>query len=100
MYFGRRNIGSQLIYSVTYEALGHIENIETELQVGILNSEEIPLDYYEPFTSEPEITGPIIGYPDLIYVTESGETVTVPIESMESISDIITTVPEDSDEPP
>jgi len=94
------NTGSQITYTFTYEAPGHIENIETELQVGILNPEEIPLDYYEPFTSEPEITGPIIGYPDLIYVTESGETVTVPIESMESISGIATTIPEDSDEPP
>jgi hypothetical protein len=94
------NTGSQITYTFTYEAPGHIENIETELQVGILNSEEIPLGYYEPFTSEPEITGPIIGYPGLIYVTESGETVTVPIESMESISDIATTIPEDPDEPP
>ena len=94
------NTGSQITYTFTNEAPGHIENIETELQVGILNSEEIPLGYYEPFTSEPEITGPIIGYPNLIYITESGETVIVPIESMELISGIATTIPEDSDEPP
>ena len=93
------NTESQITYTLTRENTGHIEHVEVELQTEILNSEEIYY-YYEPFTSEPEITGPIISYPDLIYVTESGETVTVPIESMESISDIITTVPEDSDEPP
>jgi len=50
----------------------------------------------------PEITGPIIGYPNLIYITESGETVTVPIETwhVESLSGIATAVPEDPDEPP
>ena len=93
------NTESQFTYTLTRENTGHIEHVEVELQTEILNSEEIYY-YYEPFTSEPEITGPIIGYPNLIYITESGETVTVPIESMELISGIATTIPEDSDEPP
>ena len=91
------NTGSQITYTLTYETPGHIENDEIELQTRILNPEEDIL--YDPFTSEPNIVEPDNGS-YLIYRTSSGETVTVPIESMESISDIATTIPEDPDEPP
>lgn len=99
------NTGSQITYTLTYETPGHIENAEVELQVGILNSVADDCPYYDPFTIEPDMADSIVGdsivgYPGLIYVTESGETVTVPIESMELISGIVTTIPEDPDEPP
>ena len=78
--------------------IDHIENIEVEMQTGILSPDEIPVDFRvfdEPYIVEPNINDG----PYLIYITESGETVTVPIESMELISDA-TTIPEDPDEPP
>ena len=79
--------------------IDHIENIEVEMQTGILSPDEIPVDFRvfdEPYIVEPNINDG----PYLIYITESGETVTVPIESMELISGIATTIPEDPDEPP
>ena len=81
--------------------IDHIENIEVEMQTGILSPDEIPVDFRvfdEPYIVEPNINDG----PYLIYITESGETVTVPIETwhVESISGIATAVPEDSDDPP